>query len=175
MLKPLELTLAIIKPHVVANPIALADIRQMIISSQFKIVCSKRKKLSQEDACNFYKEHENKFFYSRLVTFMTSGPLDLYVMARHDAIKHWRTLMGPTKVFRAQFSHPDTIRGTYGLSDTRNATHGSDSCESVRKEIAFFFPDFNITHWYKHEAALFEQDLTGFTFNQREFLHELKK
>lgn len=33
--------------------------------------------------------------------------------------------MGPTKVYRAQFEAPDTIRGKYGLSDTRNATHGS--------------------------------------------------
>lgn len=33
--------------------------------------------------------------------------------------------MGPTKVYRAQFEAPNTIRGKYGLSDTRNATHGS--------------------------------------------------
>lgn len=33
--------------------------------------------------------------------------------------------MGPTKVYKAQFEAPDTIRGMYGLSDTRNATHGS--------------------------------------------------
>lgn len=33
--------------------------------------------------------------------------------------------MGPTKVFKAQYSDPDTIRGQFGLSDTRNATHGS--------------------------------------------------
>lgn len=33
--------------------------------------------------------------------------------------------MGPTKVYRAQFEAPDTIRGEFGLSDTRNATHGS--------------------------------------------------
>lgn len=33
--------------------------------------------------------------------------------------------MGPTKVYKAQFEAPNTIRGKYGLSDTRNATHGS--------------------------------------------------
>lgn len=39
--------------------------------------------------------------------------------------------------------HPDCIRALYGLSDTRNACHGSDSIESVIKEIQIFFPEFN--------------------------------
>lgn len=33
--------------------------------------------------------------------------------------------MGPTKVFEAKLSNPDSIRGKYGLTDTRNVTHGS--------------------------------------------------
>jgi len=33
--------------------------------------------------------------------------------------------MGPTKVFCAQFTAPKSIRGSFGLSDTRNAVHGS--------------------------------------------------
>jgi nucleoside-diphosphate kinase len=33
--------------------------------------------------------------------------------------------MGPTKVYHAQFTAPESIRGRFGLSDTRNATHGS--------------------------------------------------
>lgn len=51
--------------------------------------------------------------------------MDSYVLAREDAIAKWRELMGPTKVFKAKISHPETIRGKYGLTDTRNATHGS--------------------------------------------------
>lgn len=33
--------------------------------------------------------------------------------------------MGPTKVFKAKISHPHSIRGQFGLTDTRNVTHGS--------------------------------------------------
>jgi len=33
--------------------------------------------------------------------------------------------MGPTKVFQCQLSNPDSIRAKHGLTDTRNATHGS--------------------------------------------------
>uniref|UniRef100_A0A673GFB8 Nucleoside diphosphate kinase-like domain-containing protein n=1 Tax=Sinocyclocheilus rhinocerous TaxID=307959 RepID=A0A673GFB8_9TELE len=53
------------------------------------------------------------------------GPMRAYILAREDAITHWRGMMGPTKVFRARFTSPDTLRGQYGLTDTRNTTHGS--------------------------------------------------
>lgn len=78
-----------------------------------------------EKAHEFYDEHKGKFFFNRLVTFMTSGPSILHILARENAIQTWRAMMGPTKVFKTVHSHPDTIRGLYGLSDTRNATHGS--------------------------------------------------
>ena len=59
------------------------------------------------------------------MTFMCSGPSDVYILANQDAIAKWRQLLGPTKVVQAQYSAPDSIRGTFGLSDTRNAAHGS--------------------------------------------------
>lgn len=55
--------------------------------------------------------------------------------------------MGPTKVFKTIYTHPESIRGQFGLSDTRNAVHGSDSIESVEKEVKIFFPDFSISEW----------------------------
>lgn len=60
------------------------------------------------------------FAYSR-----DSGPMRAYILAREDAIRHWRELMGPTKVFRARHTSPTTIRAQFGLTDTRNTTHGS--------------------------------------------------
>lgn len=55
--------------------------------------------------------------------------------------------MGPTKVFKAIYSHPNSLRGLFGLTDTRNACHGSDSPESVRREIGIIFPDFRVDEW----------------------------
>lgn len=63
------------------------------------------------------------FFLFFLCSF--SGPSEAYILAREDAIAVWRHLMGPTKVFKCQLSNPDTIRAKHGLTDTRNATHGS--------------------------------------------------
>ncbi|XP_051818883.1 nucleoside diphosphate kinase 6 isoform X1 [Antechinus flavipes] len=80
-----------------------------------------------------------------------SGPIRAYILAHEDAIQLWRNLMGPTKVFRARYVAPDSIRGRFGLTDTRNTTHGSDSVVSARREIATFFPDFDERRWYQEE------------------------
>ena len=69
-----------------------------------------------------------KFFFGRLVSYMSSGPINPMVLAHKDAIQKWRALMGPTKSYVAQATAPHTIRGMYGLTDTRNATHGSGIC-----------------------------------------------
>ncbi|KAL1494429.1 hypothetical protein ABEB36_010028 [Hypothenemus hampei] len=166
----LQLTLAIIKPHIIKNPISLEAIRKIIISSNFKIVRSKRKRILLDEAELFYEEHKHKFFYNRLVTFMTSGESDLHILAKENAIKDWRALMGPTKVYKAQFEAPNTIRGLYGLSDTRNATHGSDSPETAQREIKIFFPEFNCEEWLLKEEPHFRTGQVKFLNN--EFLHK---
>eukprot|EP00160_Parvularia_atlantis_P015550 Unigene4484_Nuclearia_a/m.13711 Unigene4484_Nuclearia_a/g.13711 ORF Unigene4484_Nuclearia_a/g.13711 Unigene4484_Nuclearia_a/m.13711 type:complete len:213 (+) Unigene4484_Nuclearia_a:280-918(+) len=56
------------------------------------------------------------------------------------AIAVWRDMLGPTHPARARVSAPDSIRAHYGLSNTRNAVHGSDSPASAEREIAVFFP-----------------------------------
>ncbi|PNF28065.1 Nucleoside diphosphate kinase 6 [Cryptotermes secundus] len=101
-------------------------IRETILSSGFYVVQRKSTIMTEEVAAEFYAEHRNKFFYNRLVTLMRSGPSEVHILARQNAIKVWRSLMGPTKVYHAQFTAPESIRGRFGLTDTRNATHGSD-------------------------------------------------
>ncbi|XP_045476575.1 nucleoside diphosphate kinase 6 [Harmonia axyridis] len=167
----IQLTLAILKPHLVKNPIALRAIRNKILESNFKIVKSKHRRLNEIDAENFYKEHINKFFYNRLVTSMISGPSEMYVLARENAIKQWRDLMGPTKVYKAQFDQPHSIRGEFGLSDTRNATHGSDSPESVEREIKILFPEFDINFWFKNDRKYFE--CNKIIFDKEHFIHRI--
>ena len=70
-MRPLQLTFAIIKPHVVKQPLVLETIRDMILTSNFKVVKTRRHAFTLKEAALFYEEHRNKFFYNRLVTFMT--------------------------------------------------------------------------------------------------------
>ncbi|XP_062989816.1 nucleoside diphosphate kinase 6-like [Elgaria multicarinata webbii] len=147
----LQLTLALVKPDAVAHPLFLKAVHETILNNRFLIVRSKDLLWSRQDSQRFYQEHSGRFFYQRLVEFMASGPMRAYILAHKEAIPLWRSLMGPTKVFRAQHTDPESIRGTFGLTDTRNTVHGSDSAASASREIAFFFPDFSEEDWYEHE------------------------
>ncbi|XP_029031891.1 nucleoside diphosphate kinase 6 isoform X2 [Osmia lignaria lignaria] len=148
-------------------------IRNLIIDNNLKIVRSRRSIITQEEVTLFYEEHKEKFFYNRLLTFMCSGPSDIHILADYDAIIKWRQLMGPTRVYQAQYIAPDTIRGMFGLSDTRNATHGSDSVESARREISIFFKDFDIRRWYQNEERYYS--LGQLQFDPVAFVHTIDR
>ncbi|XP_021239875.1 nucleoside diphosphate kinase 6 [Numida meleagris] len=136
-----------------AQPLRLCPqaVHETILSNRLLIVRAKELRCGREQSRRFYREHAGRFFYQRLVEFMASGPMWAYILAHENAISLWRSLMGPTKVFRARNCVPDSIRGAYGLTDTRNTTHGSDSPASASREIAFFFPEFNEQLWYQQE------------------------
>ncbi|XP_051816841.1 nucleoside diphosphate kinase 6 [Acanthochromis polyacanthus] len=153
--KVLQLTLAVIKPDAVAHPLMMEALHQRILDNNFVVVRCKDLVWRKQDSERFYAEHSGRFFYQRLVEFMSSGPMRAYILAREDAIRHWRDLMGPTKVFRAQYTSPESIRAQFGLTDTRNTTHGSDSVESAQREIGFFFPDFSVDKWMEKEEPSF--------------------
>nr|CAG4641333.1 EOG090X0HUX [Eulimnadia texana] len=165
----LSVTLAILKPDVVKVPYVLREIRHKILDSGFFIVRSKEFLLNKDLANKFYEEHQGRFFLNRLVTFMSSGPIHVHVLAHEDAVLQWRQIMGPTKVYKAQYEAPATLRGSFGLSDTRNCSHGSDSLMSSAKEISFFFPDFSINDWYQKEEPLFRAGKTE--FYEDDFVH----
>ena len=167
---PLQLTLAILKPDLVQHPPNLAVVRNMIIENNFLVVRSKIIYLSRSRAEQFYAEHNKKFFYTRLVTFMSSGPCQPLILARKDAITRWRELMGPTKVFKSRFSHPESIRGRFGLTDTRNCSHGSDSTDTASKEMEFFYPEFDRQQWEQGEMSMFEKGIINFDFDN--FIHK---
>ncbi|NXQ52960.1 NDK6 kinase, partial [Anthoscopus minutus] len=147
----LQLTLALLKPDAVAHPLVREAVHAAILRHRFLIVRAKELRCGPEQSRRFYREHAGRFFYQRLVEFMASGPMWAYILAHENAVPLWRSLMGPTKVFQARHSNPDSIRGAYGLTDTRNTTHGSDSPASASREIAFFFPEFDERCWYEQD------------------------
>ena len=71
MTSKLQLTFAMIKPSTVKNPFALQEILNLLHDNKFEIVKSKMVNLTKKDAASFYCSHEGKFYYNRLVTFMT--------------------------------------------------------------------------------------------------------
>ncbi|CAL1541115.1 unnamed protein product [Lymnaea stagnalis] len=66
--RPLQLTLALLKPDVVAHPHILHNVRQMMLENGFYLLMSKQHRLSTAQTEQFYTEHRGTFFQNRLVT-----------------------------------------------------------------------------------------------------------
>lgn len=138
----LQYTFALLKPDVACNSLARETILSVIESRGFQIVRIKKTRMSLQMAEDFYCEHRTKFFYTRLTTFMSSSPIYALILAKHEAIQSWRSSIGKANVYKTIYTDPDCLRSRFGLTDTRNAVHGSDSEATVRREASFFFPDF---------------------------------
>ncbi|XP_029432935.1 nucleoside diphosphate kinase 3 isoform X2 [Rhinatrema bivittatum] len=83
-------------------------------------------------------------FYSRLVKYMSSGPVLAMVWQGLDVVKTARTMLGETN---PADSKPGTIRGDFCVDISRNVIHGSDSTESARREIALWFNSAELLCW----------------------------
>jgi nucleoside-diphosphate kinase len=131
----IEQTLSIIKPDAVSNGYA-DEICTRLTDSGLSIIEKKRLHLDKEKAEGFYIEHKGKPFFEDLVKFMTSGPIQVQVLEGEDAIARYREVMGSTN---PQEAAPGTIRADFAVSIDANAVHGSDSAESAKREIDYFF------------------------------------
>lgn len=140
--KGVQYTFAMLKPDVANNSVAREAILSVIESNGFSIVRFKKTRMSLDLAKKFYSEHKDKFFFKRLVTFMSCSPIYAMILAKNDAIVSWRSLIGKANVNKTIYSDPYCLRSRFGLTDTRNAVHGSDSETTVSREASFFFPDF---------------------------------
>ena len=136
----IERTLSIIKPDAVAKNV-IGQIYSRFESNNLKIVASKMKWLSRQEAEAFYAVHRERPFFKDLVDFMVSGPVQIQVLEGENAIMKNRELMGATVPKKAA---KGTIRADFAQSIDANAVHGSDSPETAAVEIAFFFPQMDI-------------------------------
>ena len=141
--KGLEKTYAMIKPDAVAAG-KVDDILKIAEDAGFVVVRRQEQRMDAVRAGEFYAEHKGKPFYANLVGFMSSGPIVACCLAKHNAIKDWRALMGPTNTFTAREDAPKSLRAKFGTDGTRNATHGSDSPASAMRELKFFFPNLRL-------------------------------
>ncbi len=132
-----ERTLSIIKPDAVKKNI-IGEIYRRFEKANLKIVAAKMVHLSTQQAEQFYAVHSARPFYKDLVKFISSGPVMVQVLSGEDAIRRHRDIMGATNPKEAAAG---TIRADFADSIDENAVHGSDSPETAKEEIAFFFTD----------------------------------
>ena len=136
----LEKTLSIIKPDAVKRDLT-GKIIAMFEEKGLRVVAQKKIWLSKEQAGSFYDVHRDRPFFGELCEFMSSGPIVVQVLEGNGAIELNREIMGATNPDQAEAG---TIRKEFALSMTENSAHGSDSPETAREEISFFFSGLEI-------------------------------
>ncbi len=130
-----ERTFALLKPDAVQRGLA-GGILSRFEHRGLKIVGLKLMRVSRPLAESYYAEHKGKPFYEPLMSYITSGPVVAMVLEGDGAVAIVRKMMGKTNSAEAE---PGTIRGDFALTIGRNVIHGSDSLESAKREIGFFF------------------------------------
>ena len=131
----METTLIILKPDAVQRGL-MGQIISRFEDKGLAIVGCKMMTISQELAATHYEAHKERPFYKGLVAFMTSSPVLVMAVRGVGAIGIARKMMGATFGSNAE---PGTIRGDFGVSNSFNLIHGSDSAEAAEREIGLFF------------------------------------
>ena len=131
----IEQTLSIVKPDAVERNLE-NKIKSFFKEKNLKILKSQKVHITKEEAAEFYKVHQTKPFYQNLCNYLSSGPIVVMVLEGEEAISRNRQIMGATDPLKAE---EGTLRKMYGLSIDKNSVHGSDSAESAKTEIDFFF------------------------------------
>jgi len=130
-----DYTFSIIKPCAVKNGY-VGNILTDILKAGFEISAMKYLQLSQNQAKEFYAEHQAKDFFGELVQFMSSAPIVAMIIKRKNAVAEFRRLIGTTDPTTAE---EGTIRKKYAKSIRENAIHGSDCNVNAAAEANFFF------------------------------------
>jgi nucleoside-diphosphate kinase len=130
-----EQTLSIIKPDAVSEN-HIGEIIARFEKAGLKVIAAKMMHLTVDQAKAFYAVHSHRPFFQELVSFMSSGPVLVQALQGTDAIALNRKLMGATNPKEADAG---TIRADFAKSIDHNAVHGSDSAETAKQEISFFF------------------------------------
>ncbi|MGE5609194.1 MAG: nucleoside-diphosphate kinase [Bacillota bacterium] len=139
----MEKTLIILKPDAVQRGLC-GQIITRFEQKGLQIVGMKFMQISRQLAETHYDVHKGKPFYDTLVQFMTSSPVVVMAVAGKDAIAIARKMMGATFGSKAE---PGTIRGDFGVSNSFNLIHGSDSPETAKRELSLFFKPEELVEW----------------------------
>ncbi len=152
----METTLIILKPDAVQRGLMGAIISRFEAKG-LQICGTKMMQIPMSLAEQHYSDHKGKPFYDGLVGFMTSSPVLVLAIRGVGAIAICRSMMGATFGSKADAG---TIRGDFGVSNSFNLIHGSDSPEAAEKELGLFFNDGEVLDWSRANEC-WVYDLSG--------------
>jgi nucleoside-diphosphate kinase len=145
----MQTTLIILKPDCVQRGL-MGDVVSRFERKGLRIVGGKFMQVPEDVARRHYAEHEGKPFFPSLLSFITSSPVLVLAIRGNNAVEICRTLIGPTNGAQAA---PGTIRGDFGMNNSTNLVHGSDSPESAERELALWFDATELHDWERDGQA----------------------
>lgn len=131
----MEKTLIMIKPDGVKRQL-IGKITQRFEEKNLRVLSLKMEALTKEALAIHYQHLIERPFFPDLLAYMMSGPVVLFILEGENAIEVVRKMVGATNPLEAEAG---SIRGLYGVSQTENVIHASDSVVSATNEIARFF------------------------------------
>ena len=151
-----EKSLIIIKPDGVQRSL-VGTVLSRFESAGLKIHGMKFQTVPAEQSQKHYAEHVDKPFYPTVEEYITSGPVLVFVLGGHNAIKKIRAMVGATEPASAL---PGTIRGDFahqsypapGEPDDepiRNLIHASATPDEAEAEISIWFSKEEIVEYSK--------------------------
>lgn len=108
------------------------DLFAIFADHGYKIVKSKTKRLTLEEAKSLYKVHKKEDFYNDLCKYMTSDITMAFILKKKS-----------DDIFKEFAKLKDQIREKYGESDMRNVLHSSDSYKNFTHESQIYFYNMN--------------------------------
>ncbi|KAL7979153.1 hypothetical protein Chor_015177 [Crotalus horridus] len=136
-----ERTFLAIKPDGVQRHL-VGEIIQRFEKKGFKLVAMKLMQASEELLKEHYISLRGRPFFSRLVKFMSSGP----IVAMHSSCTLGFIFINKPYVISC-LNTPTIITRQSLHKFIKNVVHGSDSVESAQREIALWFHSEELVCW----------------------------
>jgi nucleoside-diphosphate kinase len=92
-------------------------------------------------ACKFFDQYQGQEFYSSLISYVSSGPVAVFLVVADNAIEKMRALVGNEDPQQARLESPTSLRALYGKDTIHNAFHFSESSQCVIRDAGFFFTE----------------------------------
>jgi nucleoside-diphosphate kinase len=139
----MEKTFVLVKPDGVQRGL-IGEVIKRLENRGLQLVAAKFLQVSQELAEEHYAAHKEKYFYQRMIQYITSSPVMAMVWQGKNAVAAVRQTMGATNPLE---SPPGSVRHDFGIDIGRNIAHASDSPESGEKETALWFKPEELVEW----------------------------
>ncbi|NWW27477.1 TXND3 protein, partial [Falcunculus frontatus] len=142
--KLLTYSVGIIKPDDVLGG-RVEEIKKKIKDAGFDIKAAEERMLTEEQIRVFYARNKEQPDFEAFVRFMMRGPCHVLIITKKEptgAIPHWKELRK-----KSESGEPEQPVKLPGLTETEslgNLCDVQDSVEDASRQLAFFFPNYDV-------------------------------